>query len=532
MAAKERILNLVNRYGPEVVKGVMKKILSNGEIAFLDKLKRLPDGEWRERTYVECCRPGDRKVYAAHLLLRKEADHLTFENAGTALQDGAMNATYSGWRGSIMVAVNQVLCWEQSFAIGGALRHITFDPTPGTFTCARHPASVSTAPVQSMEIALYPTYNVLAKMVYSDQKMRNDIMCTGGTSQFPTVLFNGTDQRGEPYAMGLIDPLAGAIGAFTKADGISTGGQTRTPICKIPNVEHSEQLYPILVLYRREITDSGGAGKFRGGLSAEVAFIPHNTSGIIHNIVSSGNAVPTSAGMMGGYPAVTNIITFSKNTNVLSCFSEGTLVEEAMEIGGEPIAVPLRQEYFQQNAADVFSVTWSGGGGFDDPIKRDPDSVAEDVSALMVSASAARNIYGVVLHPGTTEVDVMATRNLREKVCAERINATHRKADTLQGTLVLEVTENLHLRKNSTGYRYCCARCSADFGPSDDNYKDACVCQTLPLSDANPLIGDPQRFVDADPVFRQFICPACGSLVETEICLRDDPPLVDIKLNI
>ena len=99
-----------------------------------------------------------------------------------------MNATYSGWRGSIMVAVNELLCWDQYFACGGALRHIEFDPTPGTFNCANFPASVSTAPIQSMEISLYPTYNVLSKMLYPDPELRRDIMCIGGTSQWPTTL--------------------------------------------------------------------------------------------------------------------------------------------------------------------------------------------------------------------------------------------------------------------------------------------------------------------------------------------------------
>jgi len=55
--------------------------------------------------------------------------------------------------------------------------------------------------------------------------------------------------------------MVGAIGAFSFRDGIATGGQVRSPICRIGNVEHNEQSFPILTLYRRENTDSGGAGK-------------------------------------------------------------------------------------------------------------------------------------------------------------------------------------------------------------------------------------------------------------------------------
>ena len=172
-----------------------------------------------------------------------------------------MNATYSGWRGSMLVALNELMCWDQYFSVGGALRHCEFDPTPGSLNCADFPASVSTAPVQAMEISLYPAYNVLSKMLYGDPELRGDIMGIGGTSQWPATVFRGIDQWGERFGYILVDPIGGAIGAFAHADGISTGGQSRTPICKLPNVEHTEQTFPLLFLYRKEVVDSGGAGR-------------------------------------------------------------------------------------------------------------------------------------------------------------------------------------------------------------------------------------------------------------------------------
>ena len=161
----------------------MRKIIDDSEKSYLAKMDSLPDGEWVDRTYIEACRPGDRRTHRVVIGLRKEGNHLTFYNDGSAPQEGAMNATYSGWRGSIMVALNELLCWDQYFAVGGALRHVTFDPTPGTLNCANYPASVSTAPIQSMEISLYPAYNVLSKMIYPNPNLRKDIMCIGGTSQ-------------------------------------------------------------------------------------------------------------------------------------------------------------------------------------------------------------------------------------------------------------------------------------------------------------------------------------------------------------
>src|SRR5207245_4247836 len=89
-----------------------------------------------------------------------------------------------GWRGSIMTAINELLCWDQLYAIGGALRHIEFQPSLGAFTSAAHPASVSTAPVQAMEISLYPAYNTISKLLSGDPELKRDAMCIGGTSEF------------------------------------------------------------------------------------------------------------------------------------------------------------------------------------------------------------------------------------------------------------------------------------------------------------------------------------------------------------
>ena len=45
-----------------------------------------------------------------------------------------------------------------------------------------------------------------------------------------------------------------------------------------------------------------------------------------------------------------------------------------------------------------------------------------------------------------------------------------------------------------------------------------------------PLAGDPHRFIDAEPLFRQFFCPGCGTLIENEIALATDPLLRDITV--
>jgi N-methylhydantoinase B len=529
ITARDRVLALIRRYGPDVVKGVMKKIIDNAETAFLSKLERLPDGVWRERSYVECCRPGDRRTHRVALTLTKKGTKLTFDNDGTAPQDGAMNATYSGWRGAIMVALNEILCWDQYFCIGGALRHVDFQPTPGTFNCADFPASVSTAPIQAMEISLYPAYNVLSKLIHPDPELRKDIMCIGGTSQWPATIFRGLDQWGERYGYILVDPIGGAIGAFATGDGISTGGQSRTPICKLPNVEHTEQTFPLLFLYRKEVVDSGGAGRWRGGLSAESCFIPHRTEVITQDTLSSGNAIPTSPGLMGGYPGAPNVYKFKRGTDILERFASREIPNDVGELRGTEITLGLRQENFLQAPRDVYAVIWSAAGGFGDPLERDPERVRADVvEHRCVSPAAARAIYGVVISDNGV-VDAEATRTLR----AGRREANRKEGEAvrLDGEVVSRLTDGLDLRRERNGTRIACARCAADLGPASGNYKDACVRHDADIQSANPNIGDYRRYIDDRPVFRQFFCPGCGALIENEVARDSDPVLQDIELD-
>jgi len=523
--ARDRVIELIKRYGPRVVKGVMKRIIDNSEKAYLDKMARLPDGEWYDRTYIEACRPGDRRTHRVVLGLRKEGHKLIFTNDGSAEQEGAMNATYSGWRGSIMVAINELLCWDQYFACGGALRHVEFDPTPGTLNCANFPASVSTAPIQSMEISLYPAYNVISKLIYPDPELRRDIMCIGGTSQWPATIFRGIDQWGERYGYLLVDPIGGAIGAFSMADGINTGGQSRTPICQLPNIEHTEQSFPVLFLYRKELADSGGAGRYRGGLSAESCFIPHNTEVITQDTLSSGNATPTSPGMMGGYPSTTNAYTFLRATNIFERFQSSTMPEDARELTGTEEILQLRQENFLQHPEDVYAVRWTGGGGFGDPFDRAAEDIEQDLADYAITAAAARSIYGAILTP-EGKVDREATAAERERIRRGRVNGG--APAPRDGKLLYQASSCLDVRQDAAGAYWACGKCSADLGPASENYKDHCIREDQPVAASNPLIGDPALFIDDDVAFRQFFCRGCGTLVDNEIAVTTDELLHDI----
>src|SRR5262249_42641321 len=97
----------------------------------------------------------------------------------------------------------------------------------------------------------------------------------------------------------------------------------------------------------------------------------------------------------------------------------------------------------------------------------------------------------------------------------------------LEGNVRVRATENLAIK----GKRWCCARCSTDLGSVDANYKLGCVRNDLPIQASNPIAGDPKRFIDPLPQFRQFCCPGCGLAIENEIAVESDPVLKDVELR-
>ena len=143
-----------------------------------------------------------------------------------------------------------------------------------------------------------------------------------------------------------------------------------------------------------------------------------------------------------------------------------------------------------------------------------------DVENGDVSPEAARDIYGVILG------DPKATEENRARLRKGRIgNPSGRKLD---GKEALRATENLAVR----GGRWCCAKCATDLGPLGENYKAGCVRNDLPIKASNPIVGDPARFIDPVPQFRQFCCPGCGLAIENEIAIASDPLLEDVTLRL
>ena len=193
----------------------------------------------------------------------------------------------------------------------------------------------------------------------------------------------------------------------------------------IANVETYEAEYPILYLWRREEADSGGAGTFRGGNGVSLAYVAHGTDRIDTKIVHGiGVEQPMSSGISGGYPGAPNRATLKRRTNIKAKFAGGVVPQSLDELTGEVEFLPpiVRTS---QDSEDVYMSMSVGGGGFGDPLLREPARVLADVRSGAVTSAYAGLAYGVVIveSNGEPAVDAAATVRARDDIRQARRSA-------------------------------------------------------------------------------------------------------------
>lgn len=420
--ARARLGQLVERYGPATVKAVMRKIIDGSEAAFVERLSELPDGEWTERGYVEVAKPGDRGIYRHILTLRKEGSTLTWSNEGSDDQVGSIAIPFVAWKGAIVEAIAPTFLHDQLFAVGGALRHLDFRPTPGTLTCARYPAAVSISPAIGLIYTQSLACRVLARMVSTSPELKRQGLSAPANSQYPISTIFGVNQWGNPYGTIVMDSFSFGIGAMSFRDGVDMGGVPWDPMMTCPNIEEEEEEFPVLYLWRRELPDSGGPGRWRGGNVGQAAFIPHGTEQIGHSTACSGLALPAGGGVFGGYPGCTSQFLFVRDSDVRALWEQGRMPGSLDEIGGEREYMQGREPGLFQGPDDVYEIRWSGAAGWGDPLEREPERVAADVREGHTSRAAAESVYGAVLREDG-EPDLEGTQARRDEIRRERIAA-------------------------------------------------------------------------------------------------------------
>jgi N-methylhydantoinase B len=424
------------------------------------------------------------------------------------------------------------MLFDQMFVIEGALRHCEFEVVPGTITCATRPAAVSGSPALTLLQSIGLGGLVISKMLAtsSDEALRSEVQSCMGVLSFPINAIQGVDQRGAPFSSFLLDPVGAALSAYSWRDGQDTGGWPWDLQSTMPNVEETELFYPMLFLWRKELPDSGGAGRWRGGNGAELAFVPHRTDGINMFTITSEVAVP-GPGIFGGYPSSTNSFVLVHDAKVAEQIARtGRMPGHLAELEGELDMVPAKSFDRRPTPADVWVFGWAGSSGYGDPLQREPERVAEDVAAGRVTAAWAERAYGVVL-AGDGHVDAQATGARRLVIRTERLGGTAPSREESGEQPGAGGAQRLTEYLDVVGGDVRSVPSGRMLGPVSENYKLGLTNRELPLTEANPNVRDPAVYTDNTVIFRQLIDPETGTLVATEVVVDGEAPQQDSTIG-
>ncbi|WP_198351280.1 hydantoinase B/oxoprolinase family protein [Flavisphingomonas formosensis] len=539
--AVQQMRELCDQFGPDVVKATMRRVLDNAQLSMQDKLRRIPDGRWSEVRYFDELMPGHRDTYRMQVNITKEGDRIIIDNEGTDRQvSGPLNFVYAAFSGQFLGVVAVTMLYEQMFSIGGAERQIDFCPTPGLLTCADYPAAVSGG-VQNVVIHTNAFMNVIARMLACDPELKSDVLASG--AGFPLLVLAGSDDRGNYFGTGLMDAVSTGSGGRSTRDGVDTGGATWSPLMKMINVEDTEQFYPILYLYRQELEDSGGAGRYRGGVGMKFAFTPYRAREISAITNTGGQIASTfsAMGLFGGLPSPTCHNIVRKGTNLTEMFAARRMPAAIAELSStQDILLRGKSNGTPLEPGDVMESTFCGGGGYGDPLLREAEMVARDVLLGYVSVDVARDVYGTVLRADGAP-DVAATRSLRSAIRAERSRWRPAGATSdcerrpngftrATGAPPASVHEYIVARDEGDQRVLACAHCSHVLSDYAGNYKEGLLEHSGPVTQI-PGVKDPVVFLDEEMRFRRYCCPGCQTLMTMDVVRADEPVLCDMRLT-
>jgi len=408
--AKVRMQEMYSNHGAELMEAVSQEMIGYAESVLRGRLSEIPDGSWTEEGIIQAG-----ATWRVYLTLHKAGDSLCFDFTGSDPQASkGINLPYHSTLGACYEAMIHTLGYDVP-KNQGALKPIEVIAPKGSVVNVQYPAPVSLNTTSTGASVRFVAKSVLMQMMATSEKWRSEVMALNAGHRL--ARHAGVNQHGTYYVSTLAEGALDGGGARPTRDGRDSAHGSST--CH--NVEWVELNFPLLYLFRRHTKDAAGAGQFRGGLGSESALTVYDAPEGKVRVVALGAAGLRNSGqgMFGGYPGAPSILAWAKGTKVKEMWQRNESPQTLVECGGH--SELLAYSDFDLAPDDVLYLRMSNGGGYGDPLARDPALVQRDLELGVVSSESARTVYGVVVHEDSGVVDREATLSLRKLVLDERL---------------------------------------------------------------------------------------------------------------
>ena len=405
--AKARMQALYEQFGPELVTAVSQEMLHYSEAILRRRISEIPDGSWSDTGSIHA---GE--TWNVHVKLSKKDDRLLFDFTGSSAQaKKGINLPYHATFGACYESILCTLAYDLP-KNHGALKPLEVIAPAGTVVNPTPPAPVSLNTTSGGATVKFVANSALMQMLATSEKWQNEVMALNAGHRL--ARHAGVNQHGKYYVSTLSEGALDGTGARSYKDGDDTG---RGLSCH--NIEWLEANFPLLYLFRRNTKGGAGAGRYRGGTGGESALTVHDApEGKIKGVALGVAGLRNSGqGMFGGYPGAPSLLMLKEGTKVDAVIAAEKAPDQLDDIGGEGRLLPYCE--FDIGKNDVLYMRMSSGGGYGDPLDREPERVLIDIENGIVSQQEAREIYGVVV--AGEALDAVGTEELRVNLRRQRL---------------------------------------------------------------------------------------------------------------
>ncbi len=381
-----RVLEMLEEYGLDDLDTLSEEIQTRTERAMRAMIAGLPDGEYRGEVWAD---GYDEPVHIV-ATVRIADTEIEVDYTGTSPQVGRgincpLNLTYAETMFPFRCIAPHIPMSE------GALRPIRVTAPEGCIVNPRFPAAVQmrTVVIHNAHAAIFHALSALVPKYLPPDRLTahsgciNSFRWRGAWERMPSAYRKGFSTIEERFMQLYL--FNGGQGAHGTSDGTNTLSMPDN--CSNVPIEVVEYRAPVLFETKALITDSGGPGRFRGGLGQRlvmrsladwpILFVPSSIDRIKHPPI----------GLNGGLPG-----------------GHGAMLHNDAPL--HPRATTTVQP------GDRVTIDAPGGGGYGNPAERDPAGVARDVAGGYVSSAAARDVYRVIAD-AAGHLDAGATSRLR-----------------------------------------------------------------------------------------------------------------------
>jgi N-methylhydantoinase B len=368
-AGEKGLIDLIGRYGAERFGACVDALLNQAERLARNAIRAMPDGRYEFEDWIDDdgIDPGAIPIRVA---ITVAGDKLTADFTGTAPQvRGAINSPLPFTKSAVYACVRHLIGGDPPNN-EGYFRPIEVIAPTATIVNPVMPAAVAARGLTGFRVA-NALFGALAKIA-PDRVFACEM---GGDTG---ISFGGYDAQRRPFVF--LEFLFGSWGGRPTKDGIDAAASAVVNFSNNP-IEIVESEYPLMIERYGYVPNSGGAGKFRGGLALIRQYRFLAEEGVLQLRTDRRAHVPYGLqGGRGGTPSMN-----------LLCRD------------GEPRELPAKCRLTIRRG-DVFQHVLGGAGGWGNPAERDPARVAHDVAEGKLSAEHASSEYGVSMDPATGEI--------------------------------------------------------------------------------------------------------------------------------